>query len=127
MTPSSSGDTTLKLDPNVAAALAYLGGVLSGIVFLVLEKQNRYVRFHAMQSTITFLLVLVADLLLMGLRRRRLGACPAVHRRRGRALGVSDVQGLERRAVQAAVRRRLGRATTALGADFVENGSSEPH
>ena len=69
MTPSSSGDTstTLKLDPNVAAALSYLGGMLSGIAFLILEKQNRYVRFHAMQSTITFILVLIADLLLMGL------------------------------------------------------------
>ncbi len=66
-TPSSEGGTTLKLDPNLAAALAYLGGALSGIVFLVLEKQNRYVRFHAMQSTITFLIVLIADLLLMGL------------------------------------------------------------
>ena len=66
-TPSSSADTTLKLDPNVAAALAYLGGMLSGIAFLILEKQNRYVRFHAMQSTITFILVLIADLLLMGL------------------------------------------------------------
>ena len=56
MTPSSSGDTstTLKLDPNLAAALAYLGGMLSGIAFLILEKENRYVRFHAMQSTITF-------------------------------------------------------------------------
>ena len=66
-TPSSSADTTLKLDPNVAAALSYLGGMLSGIAFLILEKQNRYVRFHAMQSTITFILVLIADLLLMGL------------------------------------------------------------
>ena len=106
--------TTLKLDPNVAAALSYLCGMLSGIAFLILEKQNRYVRFHAMQSTITFILVLIADLLLMGLRRGRLGARPAVHHRRGRALGVSDVQGHERRAVQAAVRRRLGRATPAL-------------
>ena len=64
--PPSSGNT-LKLDPNLAAALSYLGGVLSGIVFLILEKQNRYVRFHAMQSTITFLLVHVFDLMLMGL------------------------------------------------------------
>jgi uncharacterized membrane protein len=65
MTTPSPG--TLKLDPNLAAALAYLGGVMSGVVFLILEKQNRYVRFHAMQSTITFLIVLVADLMLMGL------------------------------------------------------------
>jgi uncharacterized membrane protein len=66
--PTTSGtEASLKLDPNLAAALAYLGGAISGVVFLVLEKQNRYVRFHAMQSTITFLLVLVVDLMLMGL------------------------------------------------------------
>jgi uncharacterized membrane protein len=44
---SSSG-----LTPNVAAALAYILGLITGIVFLVLEpyKQDRFVRFHAMQS-----------------------------------------------------------------------------
>jgi len=67
MTPSSPGESSLKLDPNVAAALSYVCGMLSGIAFLILEKQNRYVRFHAMQSTITFVLVLLADLMLMGL------------------------------------------------------------
>lgn len=67
MMPSPSGESSLKLDPNVAAALSYVCGMLSGIAFLILEKQNRYVRFHAMQSTITFVLVLVADLMLMGL------------------------------------------------------------
>ena len=41
-----------SLTPNVAAALAYILGFITGIVFLVLEpyKQNRFVRFHAMQS-----------------------------------------------------------------------------
>lgn len=68
MTPSSpQSDSSLKLDPNLAAALSYLGGLVSGLIFLAIEKQNRYVRFHAMQSTITFVLVLLADLLLMGL------------------------------------------------------------
>jgi uncharacterized membrane protein len=50
--------------PNLVAALAYLGGALTGIVVLVVEKKDQFVRFHAMQSTVTFLLVLVANLLL---------------------------------------------------------------
>jgi uncharacterized membrane protein len=54
------------LDPNLAATFAYLGGVLTGILFLIVEKQDRYVRFHAMQSTITFLGVFVLHLMLMG-------------------------------------------------------------
>lgn len=48
-------------------ALAYLGGAITGIVILSVEKKNRFVRFHAMQSTITFLGVLVLHLVLTGL------------------------------------------------------------
>jgi uncharacterized membrane protein len=40
------------LDPSIAAALAYLAGPFSGIVILLAEKTNRYVRFHAWQSII---------------------------------------------------------------------------
>lgn len=45
--PSSTG-----LDPNIAAALAYLAGPLSGILLFVVERSSSYVRFHAMQSII---------------------------------------------------------------------------
>ena len=38
------------LDPNVAAALAYLAGPFSGLLLLLVEKNNAYVRFHATQS-----------------------------------------------------------------------------
>lgn len=41
------------LPRNTAAALSYVLGWLSGIVFLLLEK-DPFVRFHAMQSLITF-------------------------------------------------------------------------
>ncbi len=54
-------------DPKVAATIAYFGGMMSGIVFLIAEKEDRFVRFHAMQSTITFLGVLVLHLVLLGL------------------------------------------------------------
>lgn len=49
---------------HVIAVLAYLGGALTGIVVLVMEKKDQFVRFHAMQSTVTFLLVLFANLLI---------------------------------------------------------------
>jgi uncharacterized membrane protein len=44
--PASSG-----LSVNAAAALAYLAGVVTGIIFLVVEpyKNDRFVRFHAFQ------------------------------------------------------------------------------
>jgi uncharacterized membrane protein len=48
----ASGDSTTGLDPTVAAALAYLAGPLSGGLFLLAERTNQYVRFHAWQSII---------------------------------------------------------------------------
>ncbi|KKS05880.1 MAG: hypothetical protein UU59_C0039G0006 [candidate division WWE3 bacterium GW2011_GWE1_41_27] len=39
-----------RLDPKIAAALAYLLPPLSGIFFILKEKENDYVRFHAYQS-----------------------------------------------------------------------------
>lgn len=47
--------STTGLDANVAAALAYVLGFLTGIVFLAIEKDSQFVRFHAMQSLIFFL------------------------------------------------------------------------
>ena len=41
------------LPRNTAAALSYVLGWLTGIVFLLIEKDS-FVRFHAMQSVITF-------------------------------------------------------------------------
>jgi uncharacterized membrane protein len=40
------------LGANAAGALAYLAGIITGILFLVIEpyKSNRVVRFHAFQS-----------------------------------------------------------------------------
>ena len=46
------GSTSTGLTPNLAGALAYVLGPITGILFLVLEKENRFVRFHAMQSII---------------------------------------------------------------------------
>lgn len=45
---------TTGLDSNVASALTYALGPVTGIIFLILEKEDKLVRFHAMQSTITF-------------------------------------------------------------------------
>ena len=41
------------LKPNVAGALSYLLGFVTGILFLVIEK-DKYIRFHALQSIIVF-------------------------------------------------------------------------
>ncbi len=39
-----------NLDGNVAALIAYIATWLSGLIFFLMEKENRFVRFHAMQA-----------------------------------------------------------------------------
>jgi len=52
--PENKARTAIGLDANVAAAVAYVFGWISGLALLLMERDNRFVRFHAMQSTIVF-------------------------------------------------------------------------
>lgn len=53
------GSTSMKLAPNVSGALSYVGWWITGLIFLFGERRNSFVRFHAIQSTLTFALVSV--------------------------------------------------------------------
>lgn len=46
--------TVAGLSPDIAGVLCYSVGWISGIVMLLIKKENRYIRFHALQSIITF-------------------------------------------------------------------------
>ena len=48
------GKSSTGLQPNVAALLCYVAGFVTGIIFFVIEKENKFIRFHAMQSIMTF-------------------------------------------------------------------------
>jgi uncharacterized membrane protein len=50
--PATGTTSSTGLAPNVAAALSYLFGIVTGVIFFVLEKDNQFVRFHAMQSIV---------------------------------------------------------------------------
>ena len=64
MNPQHTEKTSTGFDANVAAALTYLVGFVTGIIFLLVEKDNKFVRFHAMQSTLLFLGIVAVDILL---------------------------------------------------------------
>ena len=64
---STRGKTQTGLDENLAAAIAYALGLIGGILFLAIEKENRFVRFHAMQSLITFAAASITCLMLVSL------------------------------------------------------------
>ena len=61
---AATGSSSTGLAPNVAGALAYVLGPITGVIFLVLEKENRFVRFHAAQAVTTGILIIVVSIAL---------------------------------------------------------------
>ena len=57
-------NTATGLRENVAGVLCYVLGWITGIVFLLLEPENRFVRFHAFQSIAVFGALSVVGLVL---------------------------------------------------------------
>jgi uncharacterized membrane protein len=58
--PIPSRETESGLDENVAGALSYLFGFVTGLIFYLIEEDNPYVRFHAAQSMVATGLLFVA-------------------------------------------------------------------
>lgn len=69
LTPPETEKTSTGLEPNVAALLAYLLSWITGLVFLVLEKESKYVRFHAMQSILFGVVWIVGWVVLFAVSR----------------------------------------------------------
>jgi uncharacterized membrane protein len=59
---TSPATPTTGLAPHVAGALAYVLGPITGVIFLLIEKENRFVRFHAAQAITTGVLVIVLSI-----------------------------------------------------------------
>ena len=56
--------TSTGLPENVAGLLCYVLGWVSGIVFLIIEPENKFIRFHARQSIIVFGILSLAGIAL---------------------------------------------------------------
>lgn len=54
-------NSTTGLPDNLAGALTYLVGPITASIFLVWEKQSRFVRFHAMQSLLVSVLLIIVN------------------------------------------------------------------
>lgn len=60
----AAGEATTELPQNVAGLLCYLGVWITGIVFLIIEQKNKFVRFHAIQSIVVFGALTIASAML---------------------------------------------------------------
>jgi uncharacterized membrane protein len=56
--------TSTGLEENIAGLLCYVLGWVSGLIFVLIETENRTVRFHAFQSIIIFGILNVAGIIL---------------------------------------------------------------
>jgi len=52
-------NTVLGVTENLEGLFCYVLGWVTGLVFLLLEQKNAFVRFHALQSLITFLALFI--------------------------------------------------------------------
>ena len=63
MTPEV-GKSSTGMSANLAALLAYVFGLITGLVFFLIEKDSKFVKFHAMQSMCFSVMFFVIGLVL---------------------------------------------------------------
>ena len=55
------GKTAARLPEHLEGMLCYLLGWVTGLLFLLIERENAFVRFHAFQSLLASLVLLTAS------------------------------------------------------------------
>jgi uncharacterized membrane protein len=61
---TSVSKSSTGMSENLAALLSYVLGFITGIIFFVIEKQSRFVKFHAMQSILVSAALMVLSFVL---------------------------------------------------------------
>lgn len=61
---ASVSKSSTGMNENLAALLSYVLGFITGIIFFVIEKQSRFVKFHAMQSILVSAALMVLSFVL---------------------------------------------------------------
>ena len=59
--------TSMNLEENIASMLCYIAAWLTGLIFILMEKENKTVKFHAWQSFLTFMGVFIVYFILYAL------------------------------------------------------------
>ncbi len=60
--PEDEDVSSTGLDPNLAALICYLLGIVGGIIFYIIEKESKFVKFHAMQSILLSVPIIVVNI-----------------------------------------------------------------
>jgi len=86
--------TSTGLTPRTGATLAYLAWWMTGLLFWVLEREDRFVRFHAAQALTVFGALSLAIAALLVLAAASLSFLPAAFTPLLTAAGVTWVSGV---------------------------------
>lgn len=62
---AESEKTSTGLEQNTAALLSYLFTWVTGLIFYLIEKNNKYVRFHAIQSILFGIAMIIVGVVLV--------------------------------------------------------------
>jgi uncharacterized membrane protein len=65
--PPASPQSGTRLDAHLAAALSYSLGAITGIIFLLLDKDRPFVRFHALQAVVFSIVASILALMLLAM------------------------------------------------------------
>jgi len=76
-TESPATQTSTGLTPNVGAGLACVFGIIGGIVFLLIEKKNQFIRFWSMQMVVVSVAFFVLSIAL-SILNALFGALPMI-------------------------------------------------
>jgi uncharacterized membrane protein len=60
----TKGKSSTGMDENVAGLLTYVFGLVTGILFLIIEKESKFVRFHAFQSILISAVYIILNMVL---------------------------------------------------------------
>jgi uncharacterized membrane protein len=63
-TGQTGNKTSAGMQENLEGLLCYVLGWVTGIIFLIVEKENRFVRFHAVQSIVVFGAITIVDIVI---------------------------------------------------------------
>ena len=57
-------NTVLGVTENLEGLFCYVLGWVTGLIFLLVEQKNAFVRFHALQSLVTFLALFILSVVI---------------------------------------------------------------
>jgi uncharacterized membrane protein len=60
----TKGKSSTGMDENVVGLLTYVFGLVTGILFLIIEKESKFVRFHAFQSILISAVYIILNMVL---------------------------------------------------------------